>query len=65
MERLTMMVSMQMFGIVMNRGRAPTEPEIDEFVRTSLSALKKTAEKAAEVEKIEREADRLRHGGPR
>lgn len=60
-----MTVAMQMFGISMCKGRAPTEPEIDDCVRAAMSAVKKCLDKAPELDKLERDADNARAGRPR
>jgi hypothetical protein len=65
MERLTMMVSMQMMGISMAKGRAPTPTEVIDCLNAATDALKKCHAKMPELDAMEREADKARYGGPR
>lgn len=65
MGRLEMMVAMQMHGYTMKTGASPREGEIDVMVESAMTACKKILAKAAEVNKLERDAENARAGRPR
>jgi len=65
MERLQMMIAMQLMGMTMSKGRAATPAEIDSFVAAAKMALEKCYAVWPQVDDLERKADAARAGRPR